>query len=139
MPRARDITTTKMNTPRAADVACWIGRGLGTLAVVFVLVFWIGEGMRPWALDLPDGIAMAVLAVGLAGHLLAWRYQRVGATVAVTAWLLFALLNHARSGSLPSAVFVVLLLAPAVVTGISVALKARWRSASDGNVPPIGR
>ena len=106
----------------------WIGRGLGLLAVLFVLVFWIGEGMRPWALDLPDAVAMAVLFCGLAGHLVAWRHERSGAAMAVIAWLAFAGLNYVRSGRLPGVAFVLLLVVPAIPIYTAAMLATRRRT-----------
>jgi hypothetical protein len=80
-----------MNTTRVLAAACrWIARILGTLLVLIIVLFAVGEGMpnpftQPMTVQV-GFLAMALLMIGILG---AWRWELAGGTLSLVGWGLF--------------------------------------------------
>lgn len=81
-----------MNTTRLWAAACrWTARIIGTLLVLTIVLFAIGEGMpnpftQPMAVQV-GFLALALIVIGILG---AWRWELAGGTLSLVGWVLFA-------------------------------------------------
>jgi len=89
-----------MNTTRLLAAACrWAARIIGTLLVLIIVLFAIGEGM-PNPLTQPISVQIGFLALALVmiGILGGWRWELAGGTLSLVGWSLFvvAVMHPAR-------------------------------------------
>ena len=104
-----------------ADVIRWLARVLSVLAVLFVLVFVAGEGFLLRGLRASEGVYLTIFLVALLANLASWRWERVGASVALLSLLGLVLVE----GGLPGGWFFVLIGIPAVCSLLAWALDRR--------------
>ena len=104
-----------------ADVIRWAARVLSVLAVLFVLVFVAGEGLLVRGLRADEGIYLTIFFVALLANLASWRWERVGASVALLGLLGLMLVE----GGVPGGWFFVLIGIPAVCSLLASALDRR--------------
>ena len=101
----------------------WAARALSLgLAALFV-AFAIGEGLPPLTPLSLQSLSFGFLALCVVGLLVAWRFEVVGAALALVGGAAFFLNDFALSGfrSFPSGwVFPLLLAAPLLYVGVSV-------------------
>jgi len=98
----------------------WTARILGTLFVLLILVFALGEGMpRRWMLTPRDKFMFLALGVMLMGLVLAWKWAGVGGLLALAGCLLFHVVGGLRT-----------MLSPFMVAGVAgcLHLLAWWAS-----------
>lgn len=89
-PRGRDLPVVR--------VVRWVARIVGSLLVMMVLAFMIGEGLpNPLvmsSIELATSLAFLIMIVGL---LLAWRREGLGGALTVGGFLAFWALHIASS------------------------------------------
>lgn len=82
----------------------WAARALGTALLLLVMLLFIGEGLlgedtlNPLALSLPQDLLLLALLVALAGVVVAWRWEAIGAVLILGSVLLFESVNAINSG-----------------------------------------
>jgi len=87
-----------------AKILRWTARILGTLFVLLVLVFAVGEGLpRPSMLTPRDKMMFLALGLMLAGLVLAWKWAGRGGLLALAGYLLFTAIGGARTVKSPFA------------------------------------
>lgn len=98
----------------------WAARILGTLLVLLILVFLIGEGTpRPSILTAREKVMFLALGVMLTGLVLAWKWAGIGGLLALAGYLVFGGLGGPRT-----------LLSPFMAGGVAgcLHLLAWWAS-----------
>jgi hypothetical protein len=94
----REEAVSVKDRSKSAAAARWVARGLSLL----ILLFWgfflvahlVGEEGRPSRpLNWKDFVALSALTLSLAGLAIAWRWERAGAAVALTAITVCAAVN----------------------------------------------
>ena len=80
-----------MNTTRLWAAACrWTARIIGTLLVLTIVLFAIGEGMpNPFTQPMAVQVGFLALALMIVGILGAWRWELPGGTLSLVGWSLF--------------------------------------------------
>ena len=80
-----------MNTPRRLAAVCrWTARIIGTLLVLIIVLFAIGEGMpNPFTQPISVQIGFLALALVMIGILGGWRWELAGGTLSLFGWSLF--------------------------------------------------
>jgi hypothetical protein len=80
-----------MNTTRLLAAACrWTARIIGTLLVLIIVLFAVGEGMpNPFTQPVSVQVGFLALALVVIGVLGAWRWELAGGTVSLVGWSLF--------------------------------------------------
>jgi len=77
----------------------WLARGLGTLASAFFLFFVFGQSLgKP---DSTPSTPFFLLGLAIAGILLAWRWERVGGSVAIVASVALGLVVYSSGPADP--------------------------------------
>ena len=98
----------------------WAARILGTLLVLLILMFLIGEGApRPSMLTARDKLMFLALGVMLTGLVLAWKWAGIGGLLALAGYLLFCGMGGRRT-----------ILSPFLAGGVAACLHllAWWAS-----------
>lgn len=106
-----------MNTTKSWAAPCrWTARILGTLEVLIIVLFAIGEGMpNPFAQPMAVQVGFLALGLVMMGILGAWRWELAGGIVSLLGWSLFVLaVMHSPRGlnwfvsalALPGALYV---------------------------------
>lgn len=90
-----------------------LARLLSAGALLFVLVFAVGEGMPLGQFGASEAAYMALFVGGLLANVAAWRWQVVGASVALLALLGLVGIERARDGGIPGPWFFAILGVPA--------------------------
>jgi hypothetical protein len=81
-----------------AKILRWAARILGTLFVLLILVFLVGEGPpKPSMLGARDRLMFLALGIMMAGLVLAWRWAGIGGLLALTGYLLFVAIGKPRT------------------------------------------
>jgi hypothetical protein len=85
----------------------WIARISAILLVGFFAVFFVGEGLgegfpKPWNMSREENIMMFGSLLMVAGVLAAWKWELIGAIIAISGYLIFC----ATDGHLYSSPFV---------------------------------
>ena len=80
-----------MITTRLLAGTCrWTARILGTLLVLMIVLFAVGEGMpNPFTQPISVQIGFLALALLVIGILGAWRWELAGGTLSLVGWSLF--------------------------------------------------
>ncbi len=107
-----------------AVVIRWLARVLSVLALLFVLMFVAGEGLPFRGLRPTEGVYLTIFFLALLANVASWRWQRVGASVALLGLLGLILVE----GGLPGGWFFVLIGIPAVCSLLASALDRRQSS-----------
>lgn len=103
-----------------AALCRWAARILGSLVVLTVLGFAVGEGMpNPFTQPVPVQLGFLGLGLLMAGILAGWRWDLVPALVSLGGWALFVLAVMRRG---PNG-FVLFLALPAVLLLVSALFK----------------
>jgi hypothetical protein len=74
-----------MNTTRLLTAACrWTARIIGTLLVLIIVLFAIGEGMpNPFTQPMTVQVGFLALALIMIGILGGWRWELAGGTLSL--------------------------------------------------------
>jgi hypothetical protein len=81
-----------------AKILRWAARILGTLFVLLILVFLVGEGPpNPSRLGARDRLMFLTLGMMLVGLVLAWKWAGIGGLLAFTGYLLFVAIGKPRT------------------------------------------
>jgi len=81
-----------------AKILRWAARILGTLFVLLILVFLVGEGPpKPSMLGARDRWMFLALGVMLIGLVLAWKWAGIGGLLAFAGYLLFIAIGKTRT------------------------------------------
>lgn len=119
-----------MDQMRTAERAArWIARLCGLAIFLLVGVLVIGHavaGQLPNPLNQPAhvNVALLLMAIMTFGLVMAWRWELVGATAALLAWIGFNVLTLAGSGKLAGGAFPIFGVAAALYMAH---LALRWR------------
>lgn len=105
----------------------WVARVTGSLLVALFLLFALGEGFHPFHLTAGEAILSVALWTALAGLIVAWRREGLGAALAIGGAAAFYLIHFARVGRMPGGWVFPLLWVPA----LGFALDA-WLRGGDG-------
>ena len=97
-----------------ADVLRWLARLSSVVALVFVVVFAAGEGLPLHSLRASEGVYLTLFLVALLANLASWRWERVGASIALLGLLGLIVVEGVAAGRLPGAWFFALVGIPAV-------------------------
>jgi hypothetical protein len=98
----------------------WTARILGTLFVLLILVFAVGEGApNPSRLTPRDKLMFLALGVMLMGLVLAWKWAGIGGLLALAGYLLFHAIGGLRT-----------MMSPFLIAGVAACLHllAWWTS-----------
>ncbi len=84
---------TIMNTTRLSAAVCrWTARIIGTLLVLIIVLFAIGEGMpNPFTQPMTVQVGFLALALVMIGILGGWRWELAGGTLSLVGWSLFVI------------------------------------------------
>jgi hypothetical protein len=112
----------------------WTARVLSLALAILFVALAIGEGLPPLLPLSMRTLSFALVATGLAGLLLAWRFEVVGAAVALASGVGFYLVDYLASGfrSFPGGWCFPLLLVTPLLYLISAFSGRIGRSASIG-------
>jgi hypothetical protein len=81
-----------------AKILRWAARILGTLFVLLILVFAVGEGVPHLSmLGARDRLMFLALGIMLVGLVLAWRWAGIGGLLALMGYLLFVAIGKPRT------------------------------------------
>ena len=77
-------------------IAGWTARIIGTLILLLIAVFAIGEGVHPTRMFQPLGVAILTVALltMIVGQIAAWKREGVGGGLIVGSFALFCIVNH---------------------------------------------
>lgn len=106
-------------------VCRWTGRVLAVSSVLFVLAFALGEHSSPRDPTVPELILIALMILALVGNLAAWRWELIGAAIALLSTLAFTTIELARRGPLPGPWLLGVMAAPGVFYVASWLLRKR--------------
>ena len=83
-------------------VSNWCARLLGTLLVILIAVFLVGEGLPPVG-RIPVSVGLMFLAqvISLGGFVALWRWKLPGGLVSLAGIMAFYAVNYAASGRFP--------------------------------------
>lgn len=98
---------------------------LAILSALMVLVFAIGEPPSPGSLSAREWILLSLMLLALAGNLAAWRWEVVGAALALISTLLFVAVDLVHRGRLPGPWLFAVMAAPALLYICSWLLRKR--------------
>ncbi|MEJ2105144.1 MAG: hypothetical protein P8X47_11285 [Ignavibacteriaceae bacterium] len=87
---------TKSSPTKMVTLARWVARILGTLIVVFSLLFFIAEVIEQGEMPGPDfehGLVTFLFVIGLIGFLVAWRWEGFGGILSAVSFILMATVN----------------------------------------------
>jgi hypothetical protein len=81
---------------RLLTVVRWTARVLGTLILLLIAMFAIGQGVHPARMFQPLGVAILTVALltMIVGQLVAWKWEGVGGGLIVGSFALFSIVNH---------------------------------------------
>ena len=114
-------------------VTRWLARVLSVIFIGIILLFFIGEAdfSQPIRLTPGEWIAVLFFPVGVvAGMILGWWREGVGAAVAVGSLSAFYVLDVITTGNPPSGPFFVLFTSPGILFGVSWLLRRYEKQAS---------
>jgi len=110
----------------------WMGR-LGSLASLALIAAFAFGGHEPGVPTATEWVGLACFPIGvLAGLLLAWRFEIVGAGLAVASLLLFYLWHVVQSGRLPMGPYFAFFTFPALFYLAATFLQRRLQSSAAG-------
>ena len=76
-------------------VARWTARILGTLLLLLIAVFTIGEGVpNPLHGLLRENLLTVAMLTMIVGQIAAWKWERIGGLLILGGYILFAVVNH---------------------------------------------
>ena len=78
-------------------VARWSARVVGTLLLLLIAAFAIGEGVQPNRFfhgSLPENLLAVAMLTMIVGQIAAWKWDGWGGLLILTAFALFAVVNH---------------------------------------------
>ncbi|MGA2258600.1 MAG: hypothetical protein ABSG53_28375 [Thermoguttaceae bacterium] len=76
-------------------VARWTARIIGTLLLLLIAVFAIGEGMpNPLSLSIRELLLFAALATMIVGLVFAFRWEGIGGLLILGGFACFSMVNH---------------------------------------------
>ena len=84
------------STAKSVTYARWVARILGTLIVVFSLIFFIAYVIEQGHLPNPDfgpGLVTFLYIIALIGFLIAWRWEGFGGILSAISIVLMAIVN----------------------------------------------
>ncbi|MGO8748662.1 MAG: hypothetical protein ACLQNE_22050 [Thermoguttaceae bacterium] len=77
------------------SVVRWLARIIGTLILLLIAAFAIGEGLpNPFAQPLNVNLLFAALLTMVMGLVLAWKWERLGGFLILGGFAFFAIVNH---------------------------------------------
>jgi len=121
--QARDESLTTI-------VVRWSARVLSLVSIGILLLFFVGEAdfSQPIHLTPQEWIGVLFFPVGVVvGMIVGWRWQGVGAGIALGSLLAFYVLDLVVTGTFPSGPFFLLFTLPGVLFGVSWMLeRGRW-------------
>lgn len=110
--------------PLAATLARWTARLLGTLLALMMIAIMIGERYNPFTMEPGDALQTLLVPVGgVAGVLLAWRWERLGGGLALGCVATWLAIQTARGGGFPRGGFAYALLLPGLLFLLSALLR----------------
>jgi len=73
----------------------WTARIIGTLLLLLIAVFAIGEGLpNPLILSPREILLFAAIAMMLVGLIVAWKWEGIGGLLILGGYIFFAVVNH---------------------------------------------
>ncbi len=79
----------------ALTVLRWMARTLGTVLLILIVAFAIGEGVpSPLAMSLRENLLSVALLAMVVGQIVAWRWEGIGGGLILLGFILFAIVNH---------------------------------------------
>ena len=120
---------------RWLDGTRWVARTTAVLAILFVLLFLVGEGLTVngvW--PTPDEwIGLLFFPFGMVlGYILAFSWERAGGLLGVISFVAFYLWNYYARGRFPTGIYFPLLAVPGVLF-----LICSWWPQADERQPRI--
>ena len=77
------------------SVARWTARIIGTLLLLLIAIFAIGEGVpNPLILSQRENLLTAALATMIVGQIAAWKWEGVGGVLILGGFAFFSIVNH---------------------------------------------
>ena len=84
-----------INERQILTVARWTTRVIGTLILLLIAVFAIGEGLpNPLSLSPREILLSIALATMLVGQIAAWKWEGVGGVLILGGFAFFSIVNH---------------------------------------------
>jgi hypothetical protein len=113
---------------RFEHIVRWIARVVSVLSIGLMLLFAVGEGVpNPLAIPLREGMGVLCLGGVLIGLAIAFRFETLGASIALGAWLLLQAIEIGANNRPAFNFAFALLVAPAVLYLI-IPVWRRWKS-----------
>jgi hypothetical protein len=76
-------------------VARWTARVIGTLLLLLIAQFAIGEGVpNPLHGSVAENLLTVAMLTMIVGQILAWKWEGIGGLLILAAFALFAVVNH---------------------------------------------
>ncbi|MGO9109709.1 MAG: hypothetical protein ACLP9L_10785 [Thermoguttaceae bacterium] len=76
-------------------VARWTARIIGTLLLVLIAIFVIGEGVpNPSILSHRENLLTVAMLTMIVGQIAAWKWEGIGGVLILSSYFLFAIMNH---------------------------------------------
>jgi hypothetical protein len=80
---------------RAATILRWIARILGTLLLITIAAFAIGEGVpNPLHGSTAENLLTTAFLTMIVGQIAAWKWEGIGGLLIMGGFGLFAIVNH---------------------------------------------
>jgi hypothetical protein len=109
-------------------VVRWSARVLSVVSIGLLLLFFVGEAdfSQPIHLTPQEWIGVLCFPVGIvAGMIIGWRWEGMGAGIALGSLLAFYVVDLVVTGTFPSGPFFVLFTLPGILFGVSWVLERR--------------
>ncbi len=116
-----------INERQILTIARWTARVVGTLILLLIAVFAIGEGVpNPLHGLLRENLLTVAMLTMIVGQIAAWKWESIGGVLILGAFGLFAVVNHRFQINI---VFV-----PWLLTGL-LYLGCGWMKSRIGSAP----
>jgi hypothetical protein len=103
-----------------ALVIQWVARVLSLLSIGVILLFIVGEGFDPTRVALKEWAGLLFFPFGVVvGLVMGWRWDGIGAAIALGSLLAFYGVQLAMWGRLPRGPYFALFTSPAILFGAS--------------------
>jgi hypothetical protein len=117
------MPTNRLQSPRLATVLRWTARLWSLASIGIMVAFLVGEGLNPAALRFNEAMLFCCFPLAvLVGLGLAWKWPRMGGTLAVVGIFAFYALHYASSGRFPSGFAFILIALPGALFILSAGL-----------------
>jgi hypothetical protein len=80
---------------RTTTILRWTARVLGSLLLVLIAAFAIGEGVpNPLHGSIAENLLTAAFLTMILGQIVAWKWEGIGGLLIVASFTFFAIVNH---------------------------------------------